>query len=156
MNNVSKQEDKKGGRPYPTWLVNGFQDVLAECDLYDIELIGYSYTWERGRGTDNWVEVKLDRAVGDSNFLNAYAGVKLTNLEISTSDHCPIFLEPMEVFHTVPTKTFRFENAWLREPMCKQIVEEVWYRMQGNSLQEKNERVLRYPNSMGKRNHGEF
>lgn len=37
----------------------------------------------------------------------------------------------------VTNKTFRFENVWLQKPMCKQIVEEVWYRLQGCSMQEK-------------------
>lgn len=113
-------------------MINGFQEVLDDCDLYDIDLKGYPYTWERGRGTDSWVEIRLDRAVADRTFMNLFTGAKLTNLEISTSDHCLVFFEPKEVIHVVSTKTFKFENAWIREPMCRQIVENVWYRKQGS------------------------
>lgn len=33
MNNVVAQTDKQGGRPYPQSLVQGFRDVLDECNL---------------------------------------------------------------------------------------------------------------------------
>lgn len=57
MNNIVKKEDKRGGLPYPSWLIQGFQEVLEDCGLYDVELIGYLYTWERGHGTERWVEI---------------------------------------------------------------------------------------------------
>lgn len=99
--------------------------------------MGHPYTWERGRGTNKWVEIKLDRALVTRSFNNIFTVVKLTNLEIITSDHSPIFLEPAIVSQVIGMKTFRFENAWLREPMCLQIVEEVWHRHSGRSLQDK-------------------
>lgn len=138
MNNVLSQEDKKGGRPYPTWLLRGFQDVLDDCLLVDMELLGYPYTWERCRGTDKWNEIRLDRAIASTSFLSHFQGAKLTNLEVSTSDHCPLFLEPV----VTPVKAhynwqFRFENAWLREPMCRQIVEDTWRNTRDKTWQEK-------------------
>lgn len=41
MNNIVKQEDKRGGRPYPAWLIQGFQKAIEDCGLHDIELEGY-------------------------------------------------------------------------------------------------------------------
>ncbi|XP_074352023.1 uncharacterized protein LOC141691183 [Apium graveolens] len=137
MNNIVKQEDKRGGQPYPMWLIQGFQEVLDECYLNDLGLIGYPYTWERGHGTENWLEIKLDRALASKEFLNIFVEVKLTNMEISTSDHCPIFLDPFNMVYSAGNKAFRFENGWLREPMCRHIVEEVWFRFQDRSLQDK-------------------
>uniref|UniRef100_A0A803NW40 Endonuclease/exonuclease/phosphatase domain-containing protein n=1 Tax=Cannabis sativa TaxID=3483 RepID=A0A803NW40_CANSA len=63
LNNVVNQADKKGGRPYPRRLLEGFKQVLADCDLRDVDLIGYPFTWERNRGEANWIEVRLDRAL---------------------------------------------------------------------------------------------
>uniref|UniRef100_A0A803NH35 Uncharacterized protein n=1 Tax=Cannabis sativa TaxID=3483 RepID=A0A803NH35_CANSA len=60
FNNVVSQADKRGGRPYPSWLVEGFQKALADCNLVDIDLCGYQFTWERGRGTERWVEDIFD------------------------------------------------------------------------------------------------
>lgn len=41
MNNILSQEDKRGGRPYPQWLLNGFQKVVEERDLNDLKIEGY-------------------------------------------------------------------------------------------------------------------
>uniref|UniRef100_A0A803QSS3 Reverse transcriptase n=1 Tax=Cannabis sativa TaxID=3483 RepID=A0A803QSS3_CANSA len=49
MNNVTCQSDKKGGRPYPNWLIDGFQNVFSRCNLIDMEMEGYKFTWERGK-----------------------------------------------------------------------------------------------------------
>ncbi|XP_074355853.1 uncharacterized protein LOC141695513 [Apium graveolens] len=137
MNNVCSQIDKKGGRPYPDSLIQGFLQVLDDCSLIDMELQGYQYTWERGAGTADWIEVRLDRALATSEFMYMFKDVILSNLEVSTSDHCPLLLEFYKVHQISHPKRFRFENAWLREPMCKQLVKDVWFRNQGHSFYEK-------------------
>ncbi|KAK1380464.1 Endonuclease/exonuclease/phosphatase family protein [Heracleum sosnowskyi] len=124
MNNVLSREDKRGGRLYPQWLIQGFKDVVEDCALIDMNLVGYPFTWERGYGTDKWVEVRLDRALATEEFLNLFRGAKLSNIEVTTSDHCPILLDPGDYVAVHSVRPFRFENAWLREPMCRQIVEE--------------------------------
>ncbi|KAM6568466.1 hypothetical protein CsatB_016451 [Cannabis sativa] len=137
MNNVVSQEDKKGGNQYPSWLIEGFNTALSECNLCDLDLIGHPYTWEKGRGTTNWVEVRLDRAVVNQNWLEMFTSAKLFNLEISSSDHTPILLSLSAPDFTTAKKRFRFENAWLREPLCTQIVKDSWEFSNSNSITEK-------------------
>lgn len=57
LNNILQQSDKRGGRSYPNWLISRFQEVCGDYNLIDMNLVGYLYTWEKGRVTDNWVEV---------------------------------------------------------------------------------------------------
>lgn len=83
------------------------------------------------------IEVRLDRALVSYDFLNLFTEAKLINLEVSTSDHSPILLELHKSVVLPPTKKFRFENAWLRELMCHQIVAEVWINGTDMSLFEK-------------------
>ncbi|KAK1371101.1 Endo/exonuclease/phosphatase domain-containing protein [Heracleum sosnowskyi] len=118
MNNVCSQDDKKGGRPYPVSLIQGFLLALDECSLMDLDLQGYQYTWERGVGTSDWIEVRLDLALVTSEFMNMFKDATLTNLEVSTSNHCPLLLEFYKAQQVILNRSFRFENAWLREPMC--------------------------------------
>lgn len=61
-NNTLSLDDKRGGRPYPNWLLQGCMKVIANCNLTDIKLEGYPYTWKKGKGADNGVEVRLDWA----------------------------------------------------------------------------------------------
>lgn len=156
MNNVLKQTDKRGGNPYPQRLLNGFQGALDDCDLHDVNLEGYQFTWERGHGTSNWIEVRLDRALVSSKFIQCFSEMKLTNLEVSTSNHTPIFFEPVVVIKTNHVKCFRFENAWLREPMCQEIVKETWSRYTEKSLQEKLSRCAEILSDLGKEVTGSF
>ncbi|XP_074352956.1 uncharacterized protein LOC141692116 [Apium graveolens] len=142
FNNVTSQNDKAGGIPYPQRLIQGFREVLNDCNLVDMELRGYPYTWERGAGTSEWIEVRLDRAIVNIPFLDVFTDATLTNLEISTSDHCPILLGLQKIIKDVHIKNFRFENAWLREPMCHQIVEEVWAGNTNKTLFEKLEKCV--------------
>ncbi|XP_074349508.1 uncharacterized protein LOC141689198 [Apium graveolens] len=91
-----------------------------------MELSGYQFTWEWGRGTNKWTEIRLDRALVSQEWLMSFQDAKLTNMEVSTSDHCPILLEPVVEKINAGLRKFRFENAWLHEPMCGKIVEETW------------------------------
>lgn len=34
---------KIGGDLYPTWLVDGFEKVIFQCDLCDIEMCGHPF-----------------------------------------------------------------------------------------------------------------
>lgn len=102
-----------------------------------MNLLGYPFTWERGAGTNEWIEIRLDRALVTMDFMNMFTDGTLTNFEVSTSDHCPFLLERFKTNHVVQVRNFRFENAWLREPMCQQLVEEVWNRNKDRSFYDK-------------------
>ncbi|XP_060960664.1 uncharacterized protein LOC133031228 [Cannabis sativa] len=93
LNNVLSQGDKRGGRPYPGWLVDGFQEVIDECELLDMDLIGHPFTWEKGKGTPNWIEVRLDRALISNAWNSLFLAAKLFNMEVSASDHSPLWLD---------------------------------------------------------------
>ncbi|XP_062099715.1 uncharacterized protein LOC133805549 [Humulus lupulus] len=137
LNNVLYQWEKRGGHAYPSGLINGFQDTLVDCGLSDMELIGHPYTWERGRGTPNWIEVRLDRALISQSWRSIFSAAKLVNLEISASDHSPLWLDLAYQKRDPYVKRFRFENAWVREPMCRQIIQDNWVAYSTDTLQNK-------------------
>uniref|UniRef100_A0A803NWD5 Reverse transcriptase domain-containing protein n=1 Tax=Cannabis sativa TaxID=3483 RepID=A0A803NWD5_CANSA len=56
VNNIVRQEDKRGGRRYLQWLLTGFNSTLRQCNLTDLELHGHPFTWEKGCGSNHWVE----------------------------------------------------------------------------------------------------
>uniref|UniRef100_A0A803NI20 Uncharacterized protein n=1 Tax=Cannabis sativa TaxID=3483 RepID=A0A803NI20_CANSA len=63
VNNVCSLDDKRGGHKYPQALIQGFNNALINGGLHDFNLEGYPFTWERGRGSDHWVEMCIDRAM---------------------------------------------------------------------------------------------
>uniref|UniRef100_A0A803NSB0 Reverse transcriptase domain-containing protein n=1 Tax=Cannabis sativa TaxID=3483 RepID=A0A803NSB0_CANSA len=131
LNNVLSQSDKRGGQPYPSWLISGFEQALMDCDLFDMDLIGYAYTWEKGRGTSRWIEVRLDH-------------------------HSPIFLEFVAPDAFIPNRHFRFENAWLKELMCLEIVNDCWNVTSHVSVAEKISLCAEKLSTWGKNVTGNF
>ena len=71
-------------------MLEGFNEVLNDTRLVDMELVGYQYTWERGKGTPDWIEERLDRALTTAPWLTLFPMAKLYNLEGTSSDHSPI------------------------------------------------------------------
>lgn len=140
FNNVVAQKDKKGGDPYPRWLVEGFNEALTDAGLIDMEIIGHQFTWEKSRGKPDWMEVRLDRAVTTESWLSLFPMARLYNLEGTTSDHSPIILIPKKQNDRRVYSKFRFENAWLLDPMCYQLVYESWNGSGGEDLQQKLKR----------------
>ncbi|KAL8122327.1 hypothetical protein AgCh_018896 [Apium graveolens] len=125
-NNIMAQLEKKGGALYPQWLLDGFNEVLAETGLNDLELYGHQYTWEKGRGTTSWLEIRLDRAMVTESWFDLFPTARLYNLEGTPSDHSPLLLMPTSNSTRMGKKRFRFKNAWLTEPLCKYIVSDAW------------------------------
>ncbi|XP_060961729.1 uncharacterized protein LOC133031950 [Cannabis sativa] len=156
MNNVLSQEDKRGGHPYPNWLIDGFRDILQECGLIDLDIVGHQFTWEKSRGTDNWIEVRLDRALVTERWLQLFPWAKLINLEVSSSDHCPILLDV--VIHNIVSRNckFWFANCWLREPLSYQVVKECWEEYYLVGIQEKIQRCGEFLSVWGKDYSGNF
>uniref|UniRef100_A0A803QI10 RNase H type-1 domain-containing protein n=1 Tax=Cannabis sativa TaxID=3483 RepID=A0A803QI10_CANSA len=102
-----------------------------------MERHGHPYTWERGSGTTSWTEVRLDGALASLSWLDNFLIAKLFNLHASSPDHCLIFLDPIirNIFNGV--KHFRFENTWLREPYCLQVVRDCWHEYSTLPIQSK-------------------
>ncbi|MCH93186.1 endonuclease/exonuclease/phosphatase family protein, partial [Trifolium medium] len=140
FNDLLAQEDKKGQHPHPNWLCNGFRSAVCDCDLTDIHLEGYPYTWIKSRGLPNVIEERLDRAMANSQWLMSYPTVKLVNLITSHSDHSPILLQNSPMLQNGKTYSFRFENSWLKEDDIAEVVEEGWGRERGGDVIDKTVR----------------
>lgn len=117
LNNVVSRDDKDGGDPYPNSFIEGFNQAIYEAGLVDMAIVGHQFSWERGRDTSNFIEVRLDRALMNNTWLSKFPMPKLYNLEGSISYHNPILLVPQIFNQTNYAYRFKFENAWMIEPM---------------------------------------
>lgn len=103
----------------------------------DMALVGHQFTWERGRDTSNFIKVRLDRTLTTTTWLTMFPLAKLYNLEGSPSDHSPLLLVPQIANHITYVYKFKFENAWMTEPMCEQIVRDGWTGNGNVDIQQK-------------------
>jgi hypothetical protein len=143
FNYLLAQEDKQGIHPHPNWLCNGFQNAICDCDLTDIHLEGYPYTWTKSRGSATLIEERLDRSMANPQWLTTYPGVKLVNFLTSHSDHSHILLQNSPITTNGRTYSFRFENSWLQEEDIIDVVEDGWGREHGTNVVTRTNRCAK-------------
>ncbi|XP_058741766.1 uncharacterized protein LOC131614157 [Vicia villosa] len=137
FNDLLSQEDKRGIHLHLNWLCNGFRNAVEECNLTDISIEGYQFTWTKSRGTPHMIEERLDRAMATTQWLELFPNVRLLNLPASHSDHNPIIL------YTDPTErhcyrySFKFENKWLLEEDIREVVEAGWGPNRGMEISDR-------------------
>lgn len=69
---------------------------------------------------------RLDHALVTTACIRLFLRAKVLSLEASTSDYLPIFLDLALLVVQSRIKRFCFENVWLREPNCVNVVKESW------------------------------
>lgn len=125
-NDLLSEFDKKGGDLHPQWLYRGFREAIMDCDLSDVPLSGYGFTWFRGRNAASRIEERLDRAMCNPLWHNKFPHACLLNLIAPVSDHNPILLKT-EGYQLFPRhKKFRFENRWFQEENVKEVIRKCW------------------------------
>lgn len=130
FNDLMYAKKKVGGRAHPQVLLDGFCNIIEECGLYDLGYTGSTYTWERFRGTNKWVQERLDRGLVNDEWKQTFPEAELSVIDVSTSDHLPILLQLNRKIYVPKRRRFKFENLWLREKDCMKIVESSWNEVQ--------------------------
>ena len=89
-------------------------------------MTGYQFTSERSRGTTSWVEERLDRAMATQPWISLFSHTIVYTLEAAESDHLPIFLDPFCQRNKSRQRRFCFENIWLNEAGCREVIQSSW------------------------------
>ncbi|XP_019170974.1 PREDICTED: uncharacterized protein LOC109166477 [Ipomoea nil] len=134
FNDLTSQSEKRGIHPHPNSLLEGFTQALEDCSLFDIGMRGRRFTWERWKGTSDWVEERLDRAVAVAEWCTLFPQATVYNHEVITSDHTAIYIELEGPRISRQQRRFLFENAWLKEIGCKDVVLNSWYATMGDAI----------------------
>ncbi|XP_073035288.1 uncharacterized protein [Primulina eburnea] len=87
----------------------GLQRSSNAMHAINIQMKGYTFTWERGRGKPQFVEEKLDRALASTSWKERFpdASVLTTQKKISRI-------------------AFRFENRWMEDKGFGKLVNDQW------------------------------
>ncbi|KAK6149044.1 hypothetical protein DH2020_016569 [Rehmannia glutinosa] len=128
FNDLLSLSEKRGGSVHPDRLIVRFRSSIDDCSLIDLGMFRYPFTWERGRGSVNWVKERLDRCFATQNWCSLFPNCKVWNMEASMSDHSPIYVDTGQRYRIKRVRRFRFENAWSREKDCCDVVEMGWNR----------------------------
>lgn len=137
FNDMVSMDEKRGGRPQAKFLLDSFLQTINECGLSDLGFIGEKFTWERFRGTDKWIQERLDRGLENSNWRELFPSAEVHVLEVSTSDHLPLCICLNKQVYQPKERRFRFENVWIKDNECRNIVQNCWNLVEGDDIVEK-------------------
>lgn len=126
FNDMLFSSDKKGVHPHPISLLDGFSKAVEDSELIEVDLCGGSFTWEKSRGTHNWVQERLDIAFATQDWWTKFPLCKLNLLMSPVSDHNPVHLVLFDISISRKVFRFRFENIWLKEPSFVKETSEFW------------------------------
>ena len=103
-----------------------FRDVIDECGFIDLGFIGSQFTWQKHFMDGHSIWERLDRGFANNDWFMQFAGTKIHHLSSNASDHCPLWIIPDGLEIPNITKPFRFEEIWLSDRGCSNVVEAVW------------------------------
>ena len=101
-----------------------FHEAMDACG-FDMGFKGCQFTWKIFFRDDNSIWKRLDRSLANNEWLSRFGGSTVDHLNCSTSNHSPLLIIPEPVDSVIPNKPFRFEEMWLTDKGCAQIVKAI-------------------------------
>lgn len=137
FNDLLHAVDKMGKNAHPQYLMDGFRRALEDRNLIELDLEGCQFTWEKSKGTSNWVRERLDRAFADASWWHKFPLCKLSVIHSVVSDHDPLCLELCNTTFSRKKFRFKFENIWLKEPNFHADVSSFWQKLPASHILSK-------------------
>ena len=126
FNEIVRQEEKWGGAPRDHNQMQLFRDVIDECQFMDLGFVGPKFTWAKHYVDGHSIRVRLDRCMATNSWFQKFPGSRVHHLSCMSSDHSPLLINLSGVPDLRRKKCFRFEEMWLSDPTCGEMIEDVW------------------------------
>ncbi|XP_043693127.1 uncharacterized protein LOC122643577 [Telopea speciosissima] len=125
FNSYLSWHEKDGGSQKCSKDIDIFRDFIDKCDFLDLGFHGPMYTWSnKRRGQDN-IRIRLDRALCNPAWRQAFANAAIFMKPTVSCDHCPILLDT-DGGRSTGRRPFRFESMWLFHNDCKNAASRAW------------------------------
>ncbi|CAA0831590.1 Unknown protein, partial [Striga hermonthica] len=124
-NDIRFPEDKRGGRDRGERSLEGFNDFICSMEMEEIAMLGYPYTWANNRISEEFVEVKLDRAFASLEWIEQHSNASVLNVIRGASDHSMLLLDYGKAQPRLQRR-FTFDKRWLEIDGCAEIVKKAW------------------------------
>ena len=100
--------------------------MIDECGFRDMGFEGSKYTWSNHfeNGTSIWE--RLDKCLVTNSWFMKLRGSKVYHLNCTSSDHVPILISLSGLIPPIWKKLFHFEQMWLSNPGCEEVVCSTW------------------------------
>lgn len=115
--------------PRPEGQISAFRECVDVCSLRDLGFSGNKFTWCKCREGSHCISECLDRVLVNSQWWDLFPSMAIIHGLVSYSNHVPIWVQTEEcVGSRHSKKMFRFEDMWVGEKVCEDIVKTIWRR----------------------------
>lgn len=125
FNSIISPEDKQGSRDFASSSVGDVRSFMNQMGLIDLGSSGLPYTWTNCCFGSANIREKLDRCIVNSDWRGLFHRASVTNLPITSSDHAPLVLDTVGGSQALAS-LFRFEEFWVQELNCLQVISDAW------------------------------
>ncbi|KAK4732459.1 hypothetical protein R3W88_025447 [Solanum pinnatisectum] len=122
FNTILNDAEKLGGLPVTITETVDFAQCLGGVHLMNL---GSSYNWWNGRIEGDIIFKRLDRVLGNNEFMNMLPDTEVPHLIRQGSDHAPLHVECNAENNHI-AKPFKFMNFWTKHSEFHKRVEESW------------------------------
>lgn len=124
LNEIWDNSEKFGGPGREESSFIPFRNMVQDCRLRDIPFSGNKFSWA-GKRNDMWIQIRLDKALGNAEWFHIFPRVQSEYLERIGSDHRPLitrFVNENQSF----IGRFMFDKRWTSKPETVDIVRQGW------------------------------
>ena len=121
--------DQIWGNPQSFAQMEDFRDCLTECGMANLGFSGYPYTWDNKRDGGENIQVRLDRATCNDNFLSMFPETSVDHILTEESDHQALVVKvqaALAAMHPGGQRSFAYEAAWARHEGYEMMVAAAW------------------------------
>ena len=114
FNEIIRGLEKTGENPRLARQMDWFRRVINLCTFRYLGFVGSPFTCSKNNGEEGRVQVRLDRALANNEWLTKFPGKKLHHIASTFDHHLLVLLFPNVKSRSRSNgKLFMFEEKWL-------------------------------------------
>jgi hypothetical protein len=124
LNEITEQNEKEGANLRKESQMEKFREAIENSSLCDLGFSGSKYTWSNRHSDKNFMEERLDRALGNVEWVSVFKEVEVKIEAKRSSYHNPVLIE----FHEEKQERrcghrgFKFEAKWWVDAECGTVI----------------------------------
>ncbi|XP_021991518.1 uncharacterized protein LOC110888295 [Helianthus annuus] len=125
FNSALNIEDKSLGASLISAGMREFQNCVDDIEVFDINSSGLHFTWNQKPKEGVGLLKKIDRVLGNTQFVVEYPSSSAFFHPYRLSDHCPCILKIPKT-EVCKRRPFKFANFLIHKPDFMEIVKRTW------------------------------
>ncbi|XP_062076217.1 uncharacterized protein LOC133780570 [Humulus lupulus] len=117
--------EERIGKKDKTRKSKSFQECVEVCQMEDIKFSGNFYTWNNKQGSDTKVYSKIDRVMGNQQWLQKFISAKVVFMSEGCYDHSPAVLSVYPDLK-IGKFPFKYYRMWNKAPGFSEKIEQNW------------------------------